>query len=345
VRYRVVLIAAIVGIAAVAGILATALWPSRSSALRLGMAPYQDLAMIVNIAPLGLEKKYGTTIELVTMGWEEILPSVATAGRGLDVGFASYSEFLTKHANLNPPGADPLEFIVPLYVYKGGALVTFGKSIPTLSPATISDASLAKQILNKKIGAQKGSLYEIMIYRLAELNDVKLSSVNLIDTPMDQGFIAAEQGSLDIASAGLTQLTEVLRRGGRAVLTMDDLRFADFTGFVVKRSVLEKRRGDINNLVRMWFDCVAFVYMDLDNNSATSRRYLDSAASTRYSLPEYKNALSQEYLPRSIDEARKEFLSDRGKFPFKEIGQTDVRFLMQTGAVKTPPPLSEPKFP
>lgn len=322
---------------AVASILA---WRSPANPpLRLGLAPYQDLAMIVNIGPLGLEKKYGTPVDLVAMGWEEILPSVATFGRGLDVGFASYVEYLTKYNNINTPGADPLLFIFPLYVFKGGAFITFRQDVPTLTASNIRDKAAVSQFLDKKIGAQKSSLYDMMIFRLAKLNGISMNSIQLIDTPMDQGFLAAQQGSLDIASAGLTQLTEVLRRDGRSVLTMDDLKFADFTGFIVKKSIYEKRKDDIDHLIRMWFDCVNFVYSDIDNNSKDSLAYLDKTASTRYTLDEYKRALSQEYLPRSLEEAKREFNEESGKFPYREIGQTAIDYLLQQGTIKAPPPL------
>lgn len=322
----------------VAAVLAFVFWPaSNSRSLRLGLAPYQDLAMIVNIKPLGLEKRYGTDVDLVTLPWEEILPSVATLGRGLDVGFASYAEYLTKYNNLNAGATDQVLFIFPLYVFKGGAFVTFKPDIPRLGPNDIANKELVAKILAKKIGAQKKSIYEMMIFRLAALNGTDPRTIQMIDTPLDQGFVAAEQGSLDIASAGLTQITEVQRRNGHVVLTMDDLKFADFTGFIVKKSVYDAREKDIKNLIRMWFDCVDFVYTDLDKNSQASLAYLNSQASTRYTLDEYKRALSQEYLPRSLAEAGKEFVDDGGKFPFRTIRATVLQYLVQEGAIQTSP--------
>lgn len=319
---------------AVVALLAVVLWPrSDEQALRVGIAPYQDLAMIVNIEPLGLEKRYGTDVDLVTLPWEEIVPSVATAGRGLDVGFASYSEYLAKYKNLNEGSSDPVLFVYPLYVFKGGAFVTFRKDVPRLTQENVKDRDIVSRVLGLRIGAQTRSLYELMVYRLAKLNGVDVASIKLIDTPLDQGFLAAQQGSLDLASAGLTQITEAQRRGGRVVLTMDDLRFADFTGFIVKRSTLEARGEDIRNLIRMWFDCVDYVYMDLDRNSTASRAYLDQKASTRYTLDEYKRALSQEFLPRSIAEAASEFIEDDGKFPVRDIKATNIDYLVGRGVI------------
>lgn len=63
---------------------------SRQAPLRVGIAPYQEMALLVNEKDLGLEKKYGTKLEFLTMPWEDLLPAVGSAGQTIDVGFAAY---------------------------------------------------------------------------------------------------------------------------------------------------------------------------------------------------------------------------------------------------------------
>ena len=326
---------------------ATALWPRPEGKvpLRVGIAPYQDLAMLVNAQPLGLEAKYDTQIELITMGWEDIPPAVASAGRAVDVGFGSYIEYLTKYANLNAGSNDPVLFIYPLYAFKGGAFVTFNNDVPSLDAAAVNDPAspAVKAFFGNRIGAQKASVYDMMLHQLAASHGIPAASLKIFDTPLDQGFLAAQQGSLDISTAGLTQLTETHRRGGRVVLTMADMRFADLTGFIVKKSVYEARKADVENLIRMWFDSVDYVYRDIDRNSAASLAYLNKNASTRYTLSEYKAALSQEYLPRNSAEARAAFILAGGQFPTSAIGASVNRYLLERGIIKSATPL--PQFP
>src|SRR5689334_2638759 len=64
--------------------------------LKLAISPYQDLAMIENIKNLDLEKKYNTKVDLVTLPWEEIISAIGSSGETVDIGFASYIEYLTK---------------------------------------------------------------------------------------------------------------------------------------------------------------------------------------------------------------------------------------------------------
>ncbi len=307
--------------------------------LRVAISPYQDIAMLVNVDHLGLEQKYGTEIELVTLGWEEILPAVASAGPGVDVGFGGYIEYLTKYENINAGSSDPVLFIYPLYVFKGGAFVTFDDEVPELNRTNIQDSPVVQEFLSYRFGAQQYSVYEMMLAHIAGLAGVPFDSLNVVDTPLDQGFLAARAGSIDIAEAGLTQLTETIRMGGRSVVTMEDIGFADLTGFIVKKSVYEARKGDVHNLVRMWFDSVDYVFADIDQNSQVSRDYLTRTASTRYSLDEYKSALSQEYLPRTLSEANSAFLNQNGPYSYERIGRTVADYLMRRGIVSAPPVL------
>lgn len=318
---------------------------SRNDALRVGIAPYQDLAMIVNAGPLGLDKRYGTSLQLITMSWEDILPAVASAGRAVDMGFGSYIEYITKYENINAGSMDPVLFLYPAYAFTGGTFITYKAEVPQLDRAMAKDpqSEAVRRWLHFRIGAQRGSVYEMMLFHLANTHGVDFRRVNIVDTPLDQGFLAAEQGSLDIASAGLTQLIEAKRRGARAVLTMDDLGFADLTGFVVKKSVYERRQRDVENVVRMWFDCVAYVFADIDRNSKNSLAYLDRNASTRYTLEEYKRALSQEYFPLSLAEARAQLVDPSGRFSASVIGRAANEYLLQKGTIRQPTPL--PQFP
>jgi ABC-type nitrate/sulfonate/bicarbonate transport system substrate-binding protein len=309
--------------------------------LRVGISPYQDIAMIVNAQPLGLDRKYGTQLELITLSWEDILPSVASAGKGLDIGFGSLIEYLTKQENINAGSNDPILFVYPLYVFKGGAFVTFKSTVVPLTKESLASSENVKMFLANKIGAQRHSVYEMMLYYLATSRGIPPSTLNIVDTPLDQGFLAAQNGSLDIAEAGLTQLTEARRNGGRSVLNMEDLGFADITGIIVKESVYKARKHDIDNFIHMWFESVNYVLSDIDNNSKASLAYLNANASTRYSLNEYKLALSQEFFPRSASEAATTLIEKDGKFSYRRISQSVTEYLVVHGSVKNAPTIPE----
>jgi hypothetical protein len=309
--------------------------------LVLAISPYQDLAMIVNIENLNLEKRYNTQIELQTMVWEDILPAIASSGRTVDVGFASLNEFLTKENNINKNANDSLLFIYPAYIFKGGAFISFDKEVPILKIDNMSDSVIVKQFLSNKIGAQKNSLYEMMLYTLALRNNININELKIYDTPLNDGILAAQNGSVKIACAGLTQLTEAKKYNARVVLSMDDFGFADATGFVCKQSTLKSKKKEIEALINMWFDCVDYVMEDIDNNSKFSLKYLDEKAATKYTLDQYKTALSQEYFPKTIEEVKKEIISDSGKYSYRRISEDVSNYLITNKIVDNKPAIPQ----
>jgi ABC-type nitrate/sulfonate/bicarbonate transport system substrate-binding protein len=328
-------------------ILGVLYWPTRrakstEAPLRVGISPYQDLAMLTTYKHLGLDSKYHVRLDIVTLPWEDIIPSLASAGPTVDVGFGSLIEFLTKYQNLNSDTSDPLVFVYPAYVFKGGGFVSFNRAVPDLDEHIPPTQQELENFFRFRIGAQKDSMFDMILFSLAEQGRIPRSSVHIIDTTMADALLAAEAGSLDVAAAGLTQRNEALERGGRIVLTMDKFGFADITGIIARRSTLEARRADIENLMRIWFDCVDFVYSDLDKNSAIPLQYLGRTASTQYTVQTYKRALEAEYLPRSIDEANSAMVRDSGKFSIAKISDTVANYLVQMHIATQRPPTPVP---
>jgi ABC-type nitrate/sulfonate/bicarbonate transport system substrate-binding protein len=310
--------------------------------LTVAIAPYQDLAMLTVYKKLGLEEKYGTPIKIVTLPWEEIQPSLASAGQTIDVGFGSLIEFLTKYQNVNTDNSDPLVYVFPAYVFKGGGFVTFNKEVPNLDQSAGLAPDQVRKFFSFRIGAQKDSMFDMMIYSLARKSGVPIDRSKLLDTTMGDGLLAAQGGGIDVAAAGMTQRNEALEKGGRLVLTMDQLGFADLTGVISRKSTLERRRHDIENLIRMWFDSVNYVYSDIDQNSAIPIAYLDKTASTKYTVASFKRALEAEYLPRSIAEAQRAIIAPDGSFSLKRISSDISAYLVEQKIARNPPPTPSP---
>jgi hypothetical protein len=310
---------------------------NKENKLKVAISPYQDIAMIVNIPNLNLDKKYDLNIELLTMNWEDILPAISSAGMTADIGFGSLTEYLTKVNNLNENSKDPVLFIYPAYIYKGGGFITFKNDIPVINNTNLINENDINTFFNNKIGAQKNSIYEMMLFSLAKRNHIEIKTLKLFDIPMNEGLLATQNGSLDITSAGLTQITEAFKNKGRIILTMDDLGFADITGFICKKSIYETRKKDIDNFLKMWFECVDFVMQDIEKNSKVSLDYLDKKAATKYTLEQYKTALSQEYFPRNMQEVDKNIISDKGKFNYNRISDDIIDYLISNNIINKQP--------
>lgn len=309
--------------------------------LRVAVAPYQDISLLMAEKELGLENKYGTKLEFLTMPWEEIIPAVASAGTTVDVGFASLADFMCKSEQLNKGADDPLLYVYPAYVFHGGAFVTFNPDVPEITAKNVNDKSVLKKFLGFKNGVQKNSCCHMLLWQIARDAGVQFSTLQITDTTLNDGLLAAQNGSLDTAAAGLTQRTEALKRKGRVAVDMDTLKLIDITGFICKESVYRKRAKDVQNLIRMWFDSSKYVLDDPEDHSKASLAYLNKNASTHYTIDEFKKALSQEYFPLSAAEAKSKIVSQNGDYSFQKISKLCGEYLLDIGATKSMRPAPE----
>jgi len=310
---------------------------SQPRSIKVAISPYQDIGMVVNLTPMGLEKKYGVKVDLQTLAWEDIIPAMASNGSTVDLGYASLIGYLTKQANLNNGGDDDVIFIYPAYVFKGGGFISFKPDVPVIDKSQVANPEVMRAFFARRIGAEKNSLFDMMLFRVATGAGIDPKSLRVVDSGLDNSLLAARNGDLDVASAGLTQLTEARRTNGRLVLSMETANFADITGFVTTRRKLREKRAEIEAFIRIWFETVDYVLKDPVKNSAYTRAYLDRHGATHYSPEEYAAAVSNEFFPRSIDEMNRTLLSENGAFSMKGISDSAATFLVANGIVKKTP--------
>jgi hypothetical protein len=91
----------------------------------------------------------------------------------------------------------------------------------------------------------------------------------------------------------------------------------------------------------MWFECVDYVFNDLNENSKFSLKYLNEKAATKYTLEQYKVALSQEFFPRNITETEYSIISDTGLYSFNKISKDIIDYLHSNSIVKIKPPIPQ----
>jgi len=173
---------------------------------------------------------------------------------------------------------------------------------------------------------------------LAQRFNIPPQQIQFIDIPLDEGLLAAQAGSVDLAATGLTQRTEALKRGARVVLDMEVAGFADITGFVARKSILESRRPEIERLIALWFDCTNEFFEDPAIRAPLVLTYLEKRAATNYDADGLLKAYENEYFPRSLLEAQRELISPDGRFPLDKISKLFGRFLVQSELVATAPP-------
>ncbi len=305
--------------------------------LKVGIAPYQDMAMLAAVKPMGIDKANGLDVQLVSMQWADLTPAVASAGATVDVAFASLIQFIAQEPSLNADSKDPLVFFYPAYVFRGGAFVSFNTNVPEVTKENLQDSDLLKRFLAFRFAVQSTSSYEILLYDLARRAGVQFSDVKRFDIDSSDGLLAALNGSVDAAAAGLTQKNEAIQKGGRVVLEMDALGQVDIAGFIARRSTIEQRRNDLVRLMRVWVQAIDFVMSDIQNNSKYSLDYLRHQSSTDYTMEQYRSALSQEWLPRSIEDVQSTVIAANGQYYYKKVEEPVVTYYVENKLVSRPP--------
>jgi ABC-type nitrate/sulfonate/bicarbonate transport system substrate-binding protein len=316
--------------------------------VRYGISPYQDLAMPKIAEGLGLYRKNNLNVELVTIAWEDIIPSLASGGKTVDVAIGSVNTFLPRAENINLQGGGDVVFYAPLWVFKGAALMmqpnsgmqplsAFVAKYPSDRDRAIKEAML--QLRGKTIAVPEGTTFDQMLVaglKIAGMNP--RTDVNIRHVKLDDGVYAFLGHDVDIVGAGVTQRTELMRNGGRVFLDMESFGFAEITGIMTTRYFAAAHAEELAKLVQIWFESVQALFSNVDKQSEYLRAYLDKAASTKYTLEEYKGALEFKEFPRSATEAETLFISTDGTFYWKRNWDIINDFLLETKKITRPIP-------
>lgn len=91
--------------------------------IRYGISPYQDTAMPKVAEALGLYRQHGLRVDLISVAWEDVFPTLASAGESIDVAIGSINTFLPRAENINVVGGAQVVFYYPLYAFKGATLM------------------------------------------------------------------------------------------------------------------------------------------------------------------------------------------------------------------------------
>jgi hypothetical protein len=194
-----------------------------------------------------------------------------------------------------------------------------------------------KHFLRFRFAAQKTSSYEMLLSELARKAGLTLKNIRLTDMGAEDGLLAAEHGSVDATSAGLTQKNEAIKQGGRVVLEMADMGQVDIAGFIAKRSTLQQKRTEIIAFLKVWPEACAYTLSGITNNSKYPLDYLRRNSSTQYTIEQFTKALSEESLPTSFEDLYGKVIAPGSQYDYRYVVDSTVAYYLETKQLKEPP--------
>lgn len=310
-----------------------------------GISPYQDTAMPKVAEGMGLYADRGLHVALHTIAWEDIVPSLASAGETVDVALGSVNTFLPRAENINVKGGGDVVFVFPLYVFKGAALIMRGDA--TLLPLKHyldqypedrerAIAEAMTQLRGRTVAVPSGTPYEQMLLAGLRIAGMKPSDLDIRNVKLAEALYALRNGDVDIVGAGVTQRTEAARDGAVAFLDMETFGFAEVVGLMTTRQYAIDHHREIDTLIDIWFESVDRLLADIDGNSSYVLDYLVKNSSTKYTLVEYKAALEFQEFPRSKKAARELFFDTASPFYWGRTWDIVNEYLVDRGDIAMP---------
>ena len=318
-----------------------------SPTIRYGISPYQDTAIPVLSQSLGLFEEAGLHVELVNVAWDDIIPALASARNTVDVAIGSMNTLIPQAENLNVKGGGDVIFYAPFYLFKGiGFMVRKDSGIQSLSvflekypddrDRAIREAML--QLRGKRIGLPKGTADEQMLYSALKTAGMTMGDVDVRYVKFADALPAFLSGSLDVIATGVTQRTEVARHGHKLFMDGEQFGFVNVDGLMTTERFAKEHPEELQKIVDVWFKTVNALLDDTNTNAQPIIEYLDHTASTRYSLDEYKNAISLQEFPQSREESATLINHPSGKYYWKRIWDIMTNYLVLTGQASQPVP-------
>lgn len=316
------------------------------SSIIYGISPFQDTAIPKVAEGMNLYQANNLNVKLHSVAWEDIIPSLSSASGSIDVGIGSINLLLPKAENINVIGKGDIIFYFPFYVFKGASLMMhkdsplksyneFKQIYPNDSLKALSETM--KQLKGLKIGLPQGTPYEqMLISSLQTANMDYKKDIDLRYVKLSDGLPAFLNGDLDIVGAGVTQRTEAMRYGHKVLIDMESLGFAEIIGLVTTKHYADAHKKELDKLVSIWFQSIDSLMKDPDKFAKPVLEYLEKTASTKYSIEEYKTALSYQLFPQSLQEADDVFFKEKGKFYWKRTWDIVNSYLIGVGKVRKP---------
>lgn len=319
---------------------------AQTTKITLGISPFQDTLLPLVAEKKGWFKQAGLDVNLKTLGWNAIMPTVASGA--VDVAINNTTGVVSV-ANRAPEviywyGWNPFTQGSALILRPSSGLKTLASFEKRgMSHAAARTASF-KQLKGKTIVTAMATDMGKQVVAALKSVGLGTNDVKIIDLDPDQGLAAFLSGTGDAYLGGIPQRTRALSEGMKILASGPDLAPPPINGFVTTSKFATKNQDAMLRLLHVIFrtvrycnaktiDCAKIIVGQLNSQTGanlTNKNYLDFWQK----LETYMGSAS---------EVQKHILSPRGYSYWKKTWDGDNTFLYRESK-QIPKPVATSHF-
>jgi ABC-type nitrate/sulfonate/bicarbonate transport system substrate-binding protein len=311
-------------------------------AVRIGITPFQDTVLPAVATRQGWFKEAGIDVKLIDLDWADV--PLALASRDIDFAIYTFDSMLPAWPRLNAAGR-PLVFYVPLYVFRGAAIMVHGNAgLETVGD--IKDQSenqvrtrvsrVMHQLKGKRIGITQGTTAERVVLDALAMAGMAPSDVVLVNARYSDNMTAFLARDLDAFVGGVTERLRARQAGAVELVSADAVSAPVIDGWVTTESFARQNQKVLDTATDIFFKTVRLMESDLVANAQLATEYLEGRASISYTPEQYAYAWSFQIFPQDRAAASTLFLDSGSPYYWRRIWDSNNHFLISTRKIDSP---------
>jgi NitT/TauT family transport system substrate-binding protein len=307
--------------------------PSAAAApttIRLGISPFQDTLLPLIAETKGWFKDAGLDVQLTTLGWDAIVPAVASGQ--VDVAINNTTGVVSV-ANRAPDmiywyGWNPFTQGSALMGRPSAGLKTLADF--EASGMSHQDARTAafKQLKGRTLITTLATDMGNSLVAGLEFAGLTQSDVKIIDLNPDQGLAAFLSGTGDAYLGGIPQRTRLTKEGYLVVASGPDLAPPPINGFVTTKTFVQAHPDAMLSLLNVIFRTVRYCNANTDDCGKIITDSLNSTTGSTMTPADYKAFWQTfELYDGNAAEVQRDILSPDGVAYWKKTWDQDNKSL------------------
>jgi ABC-type nitrate/sulfonate/bicarbonate transport system substrate-binding protein len=309
--------------------------------ITLGVSPFQDTLLPLVAERKGFFKDAGIDVQLKTLGWEAIMPAVASGS--VDVAINNTTGVISV-ANREPGviywyGWNPFTEGAALIGKKGSAL----KTVEQLQGQGLDEKTAVRQALQqlkgKTIVTTLSSDMGKAVNSALESVGMTRDDVKIVDLNPDQGLAAFLSGKTgDAYLGGVPQRTKAVKEGFPIIASGPQLAPPPINGFVTKKQFAQANDEDLLKLLDAMFRTIQHCNKNTDECADIIVGELNKTTGGGLTNADFKAFWQKiENYAANPQEVQKAILDPSGYAYWKKTWDGDNAYLVQQEkAIKAP---------